>query len=414
MKQIFTRLFLLGIIILSTLTASAYDALIDGICYNFDTSNKTASVTYRFSYSYNASAYVGDIVIPSIVVYNDNTYSVTSIGDNAFYNCRSLTSINIPNSVTSIGYGAFAGCSSLTKAEFASIESICKMKFGIFDSNPLCYAHHLHIDGKEVTDLTIPNSVTSIGERAFSGCNSLTSITIPNSVMSIDVTAFKDCYNLQQIFVLGQVPPVCAGMETFVCSSRYVRDVYDVYNYATLHVPMGCKELYSSAYEWRYFNKIKEDMEIGGNTYYAPLKIQQGTNGYIVQNIKADETYTFNIAANGESKINSILFNGEDVTDQLINGKYTTPQIKSASVLSISYETTTRIESTSLQDVKVKGYNGTLTIDNIDEPSHVAVYTVDGKMIANETNCLGSTSFYVEEGNVYIVRVGERSYKVAM
>lgn len=331
MKTLFTRLLLLGVILLSTLTASAYKAKIDGIYYNFDTSNKTASVTYYVYGSSNSSVYIGNVVIPSNVIYNEETYSVMSIGDRAFNNCTSLASI------------------------------------------------------------TIPNSVTSIGDEVF-----------------------YNCYNLQRISVLAEVPPTVSGLKTFACSTDYVREQYDVYNYATLHVPMGTKELYSSAYEWRYFNKIKEDMEIGGNTYYAPLKIQQGTNGYIVQNIKADETYTFNIAANGESKINSILFNGEDVTDQLINGKYTTPQIKSASVLSISYETTTRIESTSLQNVKVKGYNGTLTIDNIDEPSLVAVYTVDGKMIANETNTLGSTTFNVEEGNVYIVRVGERSYKIAM
>ena len=116
--------------------------------------------------------------------------SVTSIRDKAFYGCRGLTSVTIGSSVTSIGEDAFMFCSGLTKAEFASIESLCNISFGNSDANPLYYAKHLYINGQEVTDLVIPNSVTSIGDRAFSGCNGLTSITIPNSVTSIGNTAF--------------------------------------------------------------------------------------------------------------------------------------------------------------------------------------------------------------------------------
>ena len=111
MKQLFSRLLFLGVILLSTLTGSAYDAKIDGIYYNFDKSSKTASVTYYYyDADLNSSAYIGDVVIPASVVYNEETYSVTSIGYVAFYECSSLTSITIPNSVTSIGESAFYCC----------------------------------------------------------------------------------------------------------------------------------------------------------------------------------------------------------------------------------------------------------------------------------------------------------------
>ena len=120
--------------------------------------------------------------------------SVTSIGNYAFRNCSGLTSITIPESVTSIGEYAFLDCTGLTKAEFASIESLCGINFGdIMYTNPLYYAHHLYIGGEEVKDLVIPESVTSIGSSAFFGCTGLTSITIPESVTNIGKHAFEGC-----------------------------------------------------------------------------------------------------------------------------------------------------------------------------------------------------------------------------
>lgn len=138
---------------------------------------------------------ITDLVIPN---------TVTAIGDYAFTECNSLTSVKIPNSVVSIGKDAFI-CERLTKAEFASIESLCNIKFKDITANPLSSANHLWIDGKEITDLVIPSTVTAIGDFAFAHCIGLTSVEIPNSVTSIGCSAFEYCKNIPSVNIPNSV-----------------------------------------------------------------------------------------------------------------------------------------------------------------------------------------------------------------
>ena len=218
-------IFLMLAVLLSALSASAYAFKVDGIAYNKNGDGKSVYVSY-------GGDYTGPVTIPERVTYDGATYSVTSIGEFAFKDCTGLTSVTIPTSVTSIGEEAFRGCTGLTSVTIPN--SVTEIGYSAFGGTPwynnqpdgvvyigkVAYefkgemASGTAINIKEgtvsisgyafygctgLTSITIPNSVTSIGEFAFSGCAGLTSVTIPNSVTEIGWSAFEGCTALTSV-----------------------------------------------------------------------------------------------------------------------------------------------------------------------------------------------------------------------
>ena len=137
----------------------------------------------------------GDITIPANFTYEGTTYNVVGITNNAFRNNESITSITIPSSITNIGEYAFYSCTSLKSVTVTNSGS------GTTEANSeKSIGNYAFSSCLNLTSITIPDGVTNIGEHAFSMCTSLTSITIPNSVTSIGGYAFYNCrYNLKSI-----------------------------------------------------------------------------------------------------------------------------------------------------------------------------------------------------------------------
>ena len=122
-----------------------------------------------------------------------NCNNITEIGSDAFRYCVSLENITLSEKITTIGSYAFYGCTNLQNIYIPSIESWCNINFSVASSNPLYYAQNLYVDGELVTNLVIPDSVTTIKNYAFYNCKCLQSITLPSTLTSIGSSAFYGC-----------------------------------------------------------------------------------------------------------------------------------------------------------------------------------------------------------------------------
>ena len=230
-------------------------------------SDSTVEVTYYSSVVTNN--YVnGDVVIPSSVEYNGTTYSVTSIGlgafrgcsgltsvtipnsvtsigDSAFAYCSGLTSVTIPNSVTSIGWSAFQSCSGLTSvtipnsvtsignSAFEDCSRLTTLNFNAINCQDFSLGYFTL--GTSLTTVNIGDSVQRIPANFVRGCSGLTSVTIGNSLTSIGDRAFYECINLSSLISLATVPPTI-GNEAFPYP-----------NICTVTVPCGSLAAYTAS-----------------------------------------------------------------------------------------------------------------------------------------------------------------------
>ena len=232
----------------------------DGVLIRY--TGKEVSITVPNSVTtIGYSAFIGCSGLTSVTIPN----SVTSISDYAFIECSSLTEVKISNSVTAIGKMAFYGCSSLTSLTVESGNTK-------YDSRDNCNAiietgSNILVAGCNNT--VIPNSVTAIGEYAFSSRSGFTSITIPDGVTSIGNSAFYNCSGLTSIKVSDNVTSIgnsafsgCSSLTDVYCCAENVPStgawVFDntPIPSATLHVPEGSVDAYKAAYPWNQFGNI--------------------------------------------------------------------------------------------------------------------------------------------------------------
>ena len=240
MKKIFSTIIssplkgrLCGLLfaLLATTTLWAYDFQAGDLYYTI--TNDTL-VPYTVEVD-DAMSSITIATIPETVTHNSTTYTVTSIGDRAFYNRSKLTSITLPNSVTSIGSSAFSDCSSLTNITIPN--SVTNIGIFAFSGTPWCnnqpdgviYIGKVLYEYKGTmpanTSINIKDGIVSISPSAFSDCSSLTSVTIPNSVTSIGHGAFFNCSSLNSVNIPNSVTSI--GLQAFTACPLVSIEVED-------------------------------------------------------------------------------------------------------------------------------------------------------------------------------------------
>lgn len=210
--------------------------------YYIITGENTASVWH---YNYKAGTdYSGNVVIPSTVTFEGTTYTVTAIGENAFYQCP-VTSVALPSTLTKIDQGAFHYCTSLTSITIP--DNVTSIGLYAFEG---CTA---------LAEVNFGNGLTSISPWAFMYCRALTSIVLPASLTSIGGAAFAGCSTLTSITCLAVTPPTIDS-STFDASH---------YSNATLTVPWRSLPAYEAANYWSNFThwNTTYDFEVDGIYY---------------------------------------------------------------------------------------------------------------------------------------------------
>jgi hypothetical protein len=359
--------------------------------FTYTISGSTASITGYDGFVFN------NLTIPSTINYDDANYSVTSIGDDAFFYCFGITSLTIPGSVTSIGFFAFNGCSGITSLTIPdSVTSIGNAAFqGCTGLTSLTIPNQITSinnytfygctglksitistgvtsigidafrDCNNVTYVSIPTTVTSIGVTTFYGCTSLQSITIPNSVQTIDNGAFQGCTGLTSFTIPNQITSIndytfygCTSLQSISIPVGITSIGYVAFQYCTglqsITIPVGitsigasafqgCNNITSMIFDNQAINQIISAGSLGGSTTtvfvlnYPNTYLQNYTypSGNIIYNFG---TGSFNYSgANLDG--NSIVFNN----------------LNNSTTYAITYDTANTFNSGNQQTIIVNG-----------------------------------------------------------
>ena len=317
------RFFILSVLLVFVLVARGntnYDFkyTYEGTELNYlKLTNNTCKVQYRdntASSSPSASypcLYTGDVIVPSTVVSDGVTYTVTEISEYAFQ-YSSVASVVLPNTITRIGSSAFANCSSLENVSLPNgLKSIDMYAFqsttnlksielpnsntvfgtGVFKGSGLksikipstctSISRSMFSGCKSMETVIIPNSVNTIADGAFYECDKIESITIPKSVTSIGSNAFAECQNLKNVNVSWNTS---SSIPALVSATDFP------FSTCTLWVPTGTKDLYLAKTYWKTFKSIEAGVKVA-------IENKDGSDGSIV--IDDNTSMTLNDGING-------------------------------------------------------------------------------------------------------------------
>jgi hypothetical protein len=409
-----SRLIAIAMMLVAIPSALAYQVEIDGIYYN-KIDNATVEVTYKES---SGNSYSGDIVIPSQITVNGNSYNVTSVSENAFSRCDELTSVVIPNSVTTLGINTMFNSQKLQKVVIGN--SIKELPFG------MC------ADCVKLSSVTLGESVTSTGSNAFKGCTSLESIILPQSVTNIEGYSFAQS-GLVSIVIPDAVKNI-GSAAFFECYSLSTVKMSANVEYIDINAFNGCSKL--TALELpNTITTIRLGALNGSGvkSVVIPEKLEYLEDGVIrnctqlesvtlPKNLSSIYQYNFNDCGN----IKTIkCYN--PVPPTLANSKFTDSEYFNATVYVPASSVTAYqnadgwktfwnikpLEETGIDDTEITNDNLVNVLGhviNVTSPEVVNVYTLNG---VNIYHGIGNSAIEVESG-IYIVKVGDVVVKVVV
>ena len=324
--------------------------------------------------------------------------------EGAFSYCSNLTSVTIQGT-PEMSIFTFYGCSKLASMvmEITDIATWCttpqKVTDYRFSSVSPQYSRSFTLNGEVIHNLVIPNGVTTLADQAFYNCKELTSLFISGSVTEIGQDVFYGCSGLTSIKVYWN-RPLAGGADSFL---------EDVKKNATLYVPKGTAMMYMAAPGWSEFVNIVE-YEDGEDAHY--ITIRMGDGGVLKQSVEVGKTYTYAVSADEGWKVNTITFDGKDMTLLLLDGQFSTPVITGNSELNVVFkQTDTRIgEMPEESNVKVYAHARAVTITGAEDNTPVIIYNMGGVMVKSS---FGNTIIPLDSG-AYIIKVGKESFKVRL
>ncbi len=363
--------------------------------------------------------------------------NVTEIAPYMFRSCAIKGTIILSKNIKKIGSSAFSDNVILEKVIAPGIEYIESAAFYS------CY---------NLKTIETPN-LKYIGTNAFHNCRSLTSFEIPQGVFSVHKEAFSDCTNLESVIIPnsiycfgnkneeenGGIFTGCTALKSITVNAltpfELVESNFDVTTYfnATLHVPSESLDIYKNTPVWKNFVNIVGDASSEDNVCYICIKyIDYGSNSVEIDNEKYEFSYNNDILIKkirGESitlkfipfseyyKLETVKINGKDVTDKIVDNELTIEVTENLTIdASWSYVDESAIDDihSNSSSAKVVGSSGNIMISNAEDGETVYVYTIAG-ILVNTSVINGSTAtIRVHENEVYIVKVGNKTFKIGM
>ena len=211
----------------------AYDFEVNGICYGF-APPRYAYVTHHGEWAGEATdrTYSGNLVVPSEISYNGRTYTVTSVGENAFAGCDELVSVQFPSTIRAVSSCAFLGCTNLQQVSLPA--------------TILAFGGFAFTGCTSLQQITLPRHTELVDSLTFYCCSSLTSVVLPHRIRTVCQGAMEHLPEMTDLYCFSSIPPV-AEQGAFTLSDQ---------QNCTLHVPAEAINLYQQSPVWSNFYRI--------------------------------------------------------------------------------------------------------------------------------------------------------------